>query len=78
MSASASTKSIGFDRLQLLLSLDIALEIIHADRECLKRAETFQHYPGSYGHKVRETIEELFILMLQAMSERHIQPGFAR
>lgn len=51
---------------------------MHADRESLKRAETFQSYPGSYGHRVRETIEELFILMLQAMSERHIQPGFAR
>ncbi|KAG8961063.1 F-box protein: endocytic membrane traffic, recycling ReCYcling 1 [Tulasnella sp. 425] len=77
-SKSTSTKAFTFDRLQLLLSLDIALEIMHADRESLKRAETFQSYPGSYGHRVRETIEELFILMLQAMSERHIQPGFAR
>ncbi|KAG8882223.1 F-box protein: endocytic membrane traffic, recycling ReCYcling 1 [Tulasnella sp. 331] len=67
-----------FDRLQLLLSLDTALEIIHADRESLKRAETFQHYPGSYGHRVRETIEELFILMLQALSAKHIQPGFTK
>ncbi|KAG8956932.1 F-box protein: endocytic membrane traffic, recycling ReCYcling 1 [Tulasnella sp. 419] len=48
------------------------------DRESLKRTETFQHYPGHYGHKVRETIEELFILMLQAIGERHIGPGFAR
>ncbi|KAG8908302.1 F-box protein: endocytic membrane traffic, recycling ReCYcling 1 [Tulasnella sp. 403] len=79
---SASSRSKGpdgsFDRLQLLLSLDIALELIHADRESLKRVETFQRYPGSYGHKVRETIEELFILMLQVMGDRHIQPGFAK
>lgn len=78
ISKSTSNKAFTFDRLQLLLSLDIALEIMHADRESLKRAETFQSYPGSYGHRVRETIEELFILMLQAMSERHIQPGFAK
>ncbi|KAG8918286.1 F-box protein: endocytic membrane traffic, recycling ReCYcling 1 [Tulasnella sp. 418] len=74
----STTSLASFDRLQLLLSLDVALEIIHADRESLKRTETFQHYPGHYGHKVRETIEELFILMLQAIGERHIGPGFAR
>lgn len=67
-----------FDRLELHLSLDIALELIHADRESLKRVETFQDYPGHYGHKVRETIEELFILMLQALGERHIYPGFTQ
>ena len=66
-----------FDHLELLLSLDVALELIHADRDCLKRVETFQGYPGHYGHKVRETIEELFILMLQALGEQHLTPGFA-
>ncbi|KZT40123.1 hypothetical protein SISSUDRAFT_983859 [Sistotremastrum suecicum HHB10207 ss-3] len=69
--------SVGFERLQLLLSLDVSLEIIHAARESLKRAETFQGYPGRYGHRVRETIEELFILMLQTLSERHILSGFS-
>ncbi|KAG8999124.1 F-box protein: endocytic membrane traffic, recycling ReCYcling 1 [Tulasnella sp. JGI-2019a] len=79
MLSSPSKGAVGsFDRLQLLLSLDTALEVIHADRESLKRVETFQNYPGSYGHRVRETIEELFILMLQAMSEKHIQPGFTK
>lgn len=62
----------------MLLSLDVALELIHADRESLKRVETFQYYPGHYGHKVRETIEELFILLLQALSDRHICPGFTQ
>ena len=64
------------DNLDLLLSLDIALELIHADRESLKRAETFSSYPGSYGHRVRDTIEEIFVLLLLALGERHIKPGF--
>ncbi len=68
------TKS--FDRLQLLVSLDTALELIHADRDSLKRAETFANYPGKYGHRVREAIEEIFILMLKAAGDRHIAPGF--
>ncbi|KAI0640486.1 exocyst complex component Sec10-like protein [Trametes meyenii] len=64
------------DNLDLLLSLDIALELIHADRESMKRAETFSGYPGTYGHRVRDTIEEIFVLLLQALGERHIKPGF--
>lgn len=65
-----------FDKLQLLVSLDVALELIHADRDALKRTETFANYPGKYGHRVRETIEEIFILMLKAAADRHITPGF--
>ncbi|KAL5514904.1 hypothetical protein ACEPAG_2220 [Sanghuangporus baumii] len=67
-----------FDKMDLLLSLDVALELIHADRESLKRLETFAGYPGSYGHRVHDTIEEIFILLMQSMSERHISPGFER
>ncbi|WWD19726.1 hypothetical protein CI109_104190 [Kwoniella shandongensis] len=65
-----------FDKLQLLVSLDTALELIQIDRDSLKRAETFAKYPGKYGHKVREAIEEIFILMLKAAGDRHIAPGF--
>lgn len=68
----------GFEHLQLLVSLDTALELIQADRDSLKRAETFARYPGRYGRKVRDTIEEIFILMLKATADKHIAPGFQR
>ncbi|CAK5284347.1 unnamed protein product [Mycena citricolor] len=64
------------NKLELLLSLDVALELIHADHEALKRVETFIGYPGHYGHRVHDTIEELFILLLQALGTRHISVGF--
>ncbi len=67
-----------FDQLQLLLSLDIVLELIQVDRESLKRVETFRDYPGQQGKKVRETIEEVFILLLKALGNRHIAPGFRK
>lgn len=76
--SSASGPTATFDDLDLLLSLDTALELIHADREAIKRCETFKDYPAPFGHRVRETIEELFILMLQAMGDRHVAPGFAK
>ena len=64
------------NKLDLLISFDVALEVIHADRDCLKRVDTFSGYPGHYGHRVRDTIEEIFILMLKAAGDRHIAPGF--
>ena len=67
-----------WETLDLFLSLDVALELIHADRESLKRVDAFSTYPGHYGHKVQDTIEEVFILMLQALAERHLKPGFER
>ncbi|GAA5893611.1 Rcy1p [Sporobolomyces salmoneus] len=65
-----------FDRMQLLLSLDVALQLIQADRDCLKRIQTFIRYPGTYGRKVRDAIEEVFIVLLQVLGEKHVVPAF--
>lgn len=71
-----SGKDDEFERLQLLVSIDTALELVHADRESLKRTETFAKYPAKTGAKVVEAIEEVFILLLKAVGDRHIAPGF--
>jgi recyclin-1 len=65
-----------FERLQLLLSLDTALQLIQSDRECLKRVQTFIGYPSACGRKVRDTMEEIFIVLLQSLSDKHIVPAF--
>lgn len=65
-------------KFELLLSLDVALELIHASRESLTRADTFSGYPGHYGHRVHDTIEEIFVLLLQGLGERHVTPGFGQ
>ncbi|KIM77632.1 hypothetical protein PILCRDRAFT_615587 [Piloderma croceum F 1598] len=77
-SITTSTTPLKRNQLELLLSLDIALELIHADRESLKRAETFAGYPGHYGHRVHDTIEEIFILLLEVLDKRHVSPGFGQ
>ncbi|KAG0696196.1 exocyst complex component Sec10-like protein [Suillus ampliporus] len=64
------------ENLDLLLSLDVALQLIHADRDALKRLETFASYPGQYGVRVRETIEEAFCEMLGVLCNRHLEKGF--
>lgn len=66
-----------FDRLQFLLSLDTALQLIQANRDVLKRIQTFVRYPGLYGRKVRDAIEEVFIILLQTLAEKHVGPAFS-
>ncbi|KAA1472355.1 hypothetical protein DENSPDRAFT_778201 [Dentipellis sp. KUC8613] len=73
--ASSKQKKM-YDNLQLLLSLDVTLELIHAARESLKRVETFIGYPGAYGHRVRETMEEIAVEMMKVLGERHVKGGF--
>jgi recyclin-1 len=68
--------SHSFDNLQLLLSLDITFELIHAARETLKRVEIFVNYSGTYGVRVRETIEEVANELLGVLGERHVRGGF--
>ncbi|KAH7884202.1 exocyst complex component Sec10-domain-containing protein [Phlebopus sp. FC_14] len=62
--------------LDLLLSLDVSLQLIHAARDAIKRLETFAFYPGTTGTRVRETLEEAFCDMLDVMGSRHIGWGF--
>ncbi|KAI0046320.1 hypothetical protein FA95DRAFT_1583077 [Auriscalpium vulgare] len=71
-----SARPRAYDNLQLLLSLDITLELIHAARDSLKRVEIFVGYPGTYGQRVRETIEEIASELLGALGERHVKGGF--
>ncbi|KAI6144997.1 exocyst complex component Sec10-like protein [Pisolithus tinctorius] len=65
-----------FAALDLLLSLDVSLELIHASRDALKRLETFSTYPRPIGTRVRETLEDVFCEMLSTLSTRHIARGF--
>jgi recyclin-1 len=73
---SISPKKDIYDNLQLLLSLDLTLELIHAARDSLKRVETFVGYPGVYGHRVQDTIEDVAVSLLSVLSDRHIRNGF--
>jgi len=76
VTSNSSSMKGTYDNLQLLLSLDLTLELIHAARESLKRVETFVGYPGMYGHRVQDTIEDVAVSLLSVLSDRHIRNGF--
>lgn len=65
-------------QMQLLLSLDTALQVIHVNRDCIKRVETFTKYPDEVGERVTKEIEDVAILFFHALGEGHVAPGFAK
>src|SRR5258706_1107473 len=126
---STSKSPVSMDNLDLFLSIDTALALIHAARDPLKRLESFfpppptasaadgflpssmaarqaqvtqstatkpldrraslsvddengkysrsiRGFPGQTGVKLREPIQEVFVLLLIALRERHLEPGF--
>ncbi|KAJ9474702.1 Recyclin-1 [Pseudozyma hubeiensis] len=76
--STATTTSNGFERLQLLLSLDTALSLIQVHRESLKRMEAFMVYPPTtlHGRRVKDEMEEVCLSLFQVLGEQHIAPGF--
>lgn len=73
---SQASPGASVEALDLFLSLDISLQLIHATRDPIKRLETFAGYPGTTGTRVRETLDDTFCEMLRALGSRHIAWGF--
>lgn len=67
-------------KMQQLLSLDLTLQMIQAALDSLKRAQSFAVYPldKPIGVKVRRAIEDIFIMLLQVLTERHMVPAFVQ
>ncbi|KDN53498.1 hypothetical protein K437DRAFT_241668 [Tilletiaria anomala UBC 951] len=65
-----------FARMQLLLSLDTALQLIQINRDCLRRIETFANYPDEFGHRVKQEIDDISMSVFQYLGEHHVVSGF--
>ncbi|CAG8647036.1 3285_t:CDS:2 [Paraglomus brasilianum] len=63
-------------KLQQLLSLETTLHMIHLNKESLRRAGCLVGYPDKMGLKVQETLESIFITLLETLGTLHIKPGF--
>ncbi len=67
-----------FARMQLLLSLDTALQLIQVNRDALRRVETFGKYPGDYGHRVAGQINDVATAIFTFLGEQHVVPGLQK
>ncbi|CAG8765267.1 37000_t:CDS:2, partial [Racocetra persica] len=72
----AALLNIKFDELQQLLSLEMTLHMIHANKNALHRISVFLGYPDKMGYKVKDILEGIFIVFLRILGLKHIKSGF--
>ncbi|KAG0327609.1 F-box protein: endocytic membrane traffic, recycling ReCYcling 1 [Podila horticola] len=65
------------EEMNSLLSVELALHLIHLDKDALQRLSAFAALGGVLGGRVQKTIEMVFISLLISMGQSHIKPGFA-
>ncbi|KAF9923704.1 F-box protein: endocytic membrane traffic, recycling ReCYcling 1 [Linnemannia zychae] len=65
------------EEMNSLLSVELALHLIHLDKDALQRLSAFAGLGGVLGGRVQKTIELVFIALLRSTGQQHIKPGFA-
>lgn len=76
LAARAAIMNSGLARIKRLLSLEVALQLIHKCKESIDRARSFVTFAGRMGEEAREQCETMFSVMIQALGARHVQGGF--
>ncbi|KAF9431552.1 F-box protein: endocytic membrane traffic, recycling ReCYcling 1 [Entomortierella beljakovae] len=64
------------EEMNSLLSVELALHLIHLDKDALYRLSAFAGLGGVLGGLVDRTIEAVFISLLRTVGHQHIKPGF--
>lgn len=76
LAARAAIMNSGLARIKRLLSVEVALQLIHKCKESIDRARSFVNFTGRVGEEAREQCETMFSVMIQALGARHVQGGF--
>ncbi|KAF9357427.1 F-box protein: endocytic membrane traffic, recycling ReCYcling 1 [Mortierella sp. NVP85] len=64
------------EEMNSLLSVELALTLIHLDKDALLRLGAFAGLGGVLGGRVQKTIESVFIALLKSLGQSHIKVGF--
>lgn len=76
LAAKAALMTSQLDNIKSLFSIDVALNLIHAAKSSLERAAQFIALGGSSGTTAREKCSEIYLLLLDAIGNRHVKTGF--
>lgn len=76
LAARAAIMNSGLARIKRLLSLEVALQLIHTCKVSIDRARSFVKFAGRTGEETREQCEMMFGIMISSLGARHVQGGF--
>ncbi|CAO3606822.1 unnamed protein product [Cunninghamella echinulata] len=72
------TAQTQLDMMQDLLSLEVALHLVHVNKDSERRVQRFIDigFPGRMKQNIQTTFEQIFIRLLKALGPEHIRPAF--
>ena len=74
-SKDTATYDIADQSMNSLVSLELALHLMHTDKESLGRALVIT--ANTDMTKLRNAVQKVFVLLLKVLGEKHLKPAFA-
>lgn len=69
---------LALQKMQMLLSLDTALQMIHVNRDSLKRLESFSSGPDTTTSEFAQVVERVATAFFACIGDKHVVPGFRK
>ncbi|ORX48483.1 hypothetical protein DM01DRAFT_1376693 [Hesseltinella vesiculosa] len=76
--AALENAQVQLDMLQDYISLELALQLIHVNKDAERRIQRFIqiNFPGRMKQDIQRTYENIFIRLLKSLGNDHIKPAF--
>lgn len=78
LAAKAALMTSRLEGIRSLCSIEVALNLVHAAKASLGRAAVFVQLGGQAGGEAREQCENIFVVLLRILGQRHVRLGFER
>ncbi|TQS39272.1 hypothetical protein Golomagni_00211 [Golovinomyces magnicellulatus] len=76
LTAKAALMASRLEGIRSLVSIEVALNIIHAAKASIERVSLFILLSDEIGEKVREQCSSIYVSLLQILGQRHVKSGF--
>ncbi|KAL8890242.1 MAG: hypothetical protein Q9215_002581 [Flavoplaca cf. flavocitrina] len=76
LAAKAAIMSSRLEGIRSLFSIEVALNLVHTAKSGIERAAVFYRTQSQFGEDARNQCQQIFVLLLQILGNRHIRAGF--
>ncbi|KAI2473730.1 exocyst complex component Sec10-like protein [Annulohypoxylon bovei var. microspora] len=78
LKAKAALMANRLEGIRSLFSIEVALSLVRAAKECLGRASKFVTLGGQAGEEAREQCEAMFVVLVKILGQTHVKNGFSK
>lgn len=76
LAAKAAILNTRMEGIRTLFSIELALDLVHKAKAALERAGCFVGFKGRIGEEAKEQCEQIFIVLINILGQRHVKSGF--